>query len=126
MSGPEVAITRCDSAGLRILLGLALLMGTWLSLSPAPLPLPEVALADKCAHLVAFVLLAFLIDGSWPERGFDLPKWGSLLGYGVLIELLQTQVPNRVLSLGDIFADAAGLLLYGLVLLHGLRATRIR
>lgn len=121
-----MAITRCDSAGLRILLGLAVLITTGLALTPSPPTLPDVPQADKWAHLAAFVLLAALADGGWPNRGFDPRKWGSLLAFGLLLEVLQTQVPNRSFSVGDILADAAGLLLYGLLVLPALRAAGIR
>ena len=119
-------ITRCDCAGIRILLGLALLMGTWLALTPQPVELPDAPMMDKWAHLAAYLVLAFLLDASWPERGFDLPKWGFLLGYGLAIELLQAQIPNRMFSLGDLAANAAGVALYGFLVLRLLRRWGMR
>ena len=121
-----MAISRCDCAGLRILLGLALLITTWAALTPAPLALPDAPLADKWVHLAAFVALSFLVDASWPERTFDLPKGGFLLGYGVLLELAQSQVPGRMFSLADILADLAGIALYAVVLRRALRAAGVR
>jgi hypothetical protein len=99
-----------------MLLGLALVLITWMALTPQPVELPEAPLADKWGHFVAFLGLAFLVDASWPARGFDLPKWAPLLGYGLAIELIQSQIPNRNLSLGDFVADAAGVAAYALLL----------
>ena len=119
-------ITRCDCAGYRLLLGLALLLTTWFALTPAPLPLPDAPLADKWAHLAAFALLAFLVDASWPERPFDAPKWAWLLAYGLAIELLQSQIPNRMFSLGDFAANALGIAVYAFGLSLLLRRLGLR
>lgn len=119
-------ISRCDCAGFRLLLGLALVTATWFALTPQPVALPDIALADKWAHLLSYVVLAFLVDASWPEQGFDLRKWAFLFGYGVLIELIQGQIPNRFFSLGDIAANAAGIAVYAFALQRALRLGGIR
>jgi VanZ family protein len=119
-------ISRCDAAGFRLMLGLALVVVTWLALTPRPPQLPEVAFADKWTHLGTFLVLAFLADASWPDRGFDLPKWALLLGYGLAIELLQMRIGSRFFSLADLLADAMGIALYGAVVLRALRAVGIR
>ena len=49
---------------------------------------------------------------------FTLPKWSWLLLYGIAIELLQTQIPNRVFSVGDIVANTAGITLYAFGGMH--------
>jgi VanZ family protein len=121
-----MAISRTDTLGLRLLLGLALSLATWFALTPQPVTLPEVALADKWAHLATYLLLAFLVDASWPEPGFDWRKWGFLLAYGILIELIQVQLPNRFFSLADIVANATGIALYGFLIVPLLRACGIR
>ena len=119
-------ISRCDSAGFRLLLGLAFVIATWLALTPKPVALPDIALADKWAHLLTYVVLAFLVDASWPEQDFDWRKWTFLLGYGVLIELVQSQIPNRYFSLGDIAANAVGIALYAVAVQRALRLGGIR
>lgn len=119
-------ISRCDTAGFRLLLGLVLVAFTALALLPQPVALPDAPFADKWAHLAAYLVLAFLVDASWPERGFDLPKWGALLGYGIVIELLQSQIPSRMFSVGDIAANLAGIALYAFVVFRVLRAGGIR
>ncbi len=119
-------ISRCGTAGFRLLLGLALVVVTWLALTPRPPQLPEVAYADKWTHLGTFLVLAFLADASWPERGFDAPKWGLLIGYGLAIELVQMRIGSRFFSLADLLADTVGIALYGAVVLRALRAAGIR
>ena len=108
------------------MLGLALVVATWVALSPQPAALPDVPQADKWAHLLTYVLLAFLIDASWPDRPFDLSKWAWLLGYGLSIELIQSLIPNRMFSLADLLANAAGILIYAGGVLRGLRAIGVR
>jgi VanZ family protein len=119
-------ISRCNCAGFRLLLGLALVVATWLALSPQPVALPDAPLSDKWAHLLAYLVLAFLVDASWPDQRFTWPKWSSLLVYGLAIELLQTQIPNRVFSVGDMVANAAGVALYAFGALHLLRTLNWR
>jgi VanZ family protein len=110
-------ITPCNCAGLRLLLGLVLAITTWLSLTPQLMPLPNVALADKWAHLANYMLLALLVDASWPATGFDWRKWAALLVYGMAIELIQSKIPNRMFSLGDIGANLIGIGLYAFAIL---------
>ena len=107
-------INRCNSAGFRLILALALLVIAWQSLTPNPLPAAEVV-GDKLLHMVGFAVLGFLADGGWPDRPFDWRKFVPLGLYGVLIEGIQAWVPGRVASLADLAADAAGLALYGLI-----------
>ena len=102
-------------AGLfRLLLALALLLISWTTLTPSPLPLP--AGGDKLAHAGAFLLLAFLTDASWPTRPLDGRALTLLVLYGAGIELAQGGIPNRFMSLADLFANLAGLALYACLL----------
>lgn len=114
------------TAGFRLLLALAVTVTTWASLTPDPIPLPEGPQMDKWAHLAAYVVLALLVDFSWPDRGFDLSKWAGLLGYGIAIELIQSQVPNRMLSIADLAANTAGIALYAFLILRTLRVLGLR
>lgn len=70
---------------------------------------------DKAVHLLAFFALALLADFSWPARAFDAPKILLLLLYGVAIEFTQYFLGYRYFSLLDLGADAAGLLLYTVI-----------
>lgn len=119
-------ISRCNAAGFRIMLGLAMLIATWAALTPQPMQLPTLPFADKWTHLATYLVLSFLVDASWPERGFDAPKWGALLAYGLLIELVQTQIANRFFSLADLAANGVGIALYAFVVLRTLRARALR
>ena len=98
----------------RLALGFSLLLITWLAVLPSDTPLP--GQTDKLGHMLAFLLLAFLADFSFPGRRFDAVKIAPLLGYGLGLELLQSTLPHRIGSGADLLADAAGLLLYALLL----------
>ena len=94
---------------------------TWgllaLGLGIAALPsMPEVNIsnADKYMHALAFFGFAFLLDVS-DTRSFWRYKVPILLGYGLLIEIVQSFLPWRSADPWDWVADAAGVLLYWLV-----------
>ena len=119
-------ITRCNSAGFQILLGLALLIASIAMLSPKMTAELPFAHFDKLVHAASFLVLGFLADAGWPERGFVPAKYLSLLGYGIVIECLQHYIPNRGFDLLDILANGGGLALYGLAVLPLLRRHQIR
>jgi VanZ family protein len=121
-----VPTDNCNSAGARLLLGIALLATAYGMLSPQPVAELALPQGDKLAHLLSFLILAALADFSWPLSGFSPRKYLSLLGYGTALESVQYLIPTRSFELLDIAADAAGLALYGLVALPGLRKARIR
>lgn len=92
-----------------ILLAALLLVISYLALSPAPPPTLDSGL-DKLNHLLAFAALGFCAcfgaSTTWTRW-----LWGplGLLGYGVLIELLQSQLPPRSADWRDVLADALGI-----------------
>lgn len=98
----------------RLGLVLALLLATWMALTPSAPEMP--GQSDKLVHLLTFAALAFLADFAFPRRGFDAGKFLPLLGYGLGLELLQSTLPLRYGSTADLLADAAGLALYALLL----------
>lgn len=110
-----LGLSRCNQVGARLLLGLALLVVSYLALTPYPDDLQE-AVNDKLGHAIAFTLLALLVHASWPHRHFDWRLALPLLGYGIAIEGLQHFIPGRFPSLWDIVADGAGIGLYLLLL----------
>jgi VanZ family protein len=69
---------------------------------------------DKVSHLLAFYVLSLLADFSFPRHGSVLSKALALLGYGLLIEVVQYFIPYRTCSLLDLSADGAGIALYWL------------
>jgi len=85
--------------------------GVILYFSIAVLPGAE-AVSDKTMHLFAFFVLAaliyFSIQGS--KHAVLHAMLFSLL-YGIAMELMQTQIPWRTGSLGDVAADAIGIAL---------------
>ncbi len=67
---------------------------------------------DKANHGVAFFTLAGLAELGWPGRA-GLPwRLLSVLGYGVLIELMQALLPHRHGSVLDFAADVVGVMLW--------------
>jgi len=119
-------ITRCNAAGFRILLGLALMVATIAMLSPKPPDPVMFDWEDKLWHMLTFAVLAFLADAGWPDNGFVAVKYLPLFAYGVVIELLQQGIPNRFFDLYDILANTAGLVVYSLLILGLLRRLQIR
>ena len=71
---------------------------------------------DKVNHILAFYVLGFLADFSFPGKRFGLSKVLTILGYGLLIEVIQYFLPYRSFSLYDLAADTAGLAIYWLSL----------
>ena len=69
-------------------------------------------LNDKVNHVLAFYVLAFLADYSAPKLRFNLSKGLTILGYGLLIEVIQYFLPYRQFSLLDLAADGIGIAAY--------------
>jgi VanZ family protein len=78
------------------------------------------AVHDKLVHLLLYGVLGATL--SWAKRMSDrsVPHWALLslgLAYGVVDELHQRFVPNRVSSVDDLVADAIGLVIGYVVML---------
>lgn len=84
----------------------ALGLAAWLSLRPASTGqwFPG---QDKVLHMAVYATFYALGALAWQRPGWRLPV--LLFGYGLCIEALQALVPGRVTSLGDLFANGAGL-----------------
>ena len=108
-------VSRCNAAGARLALGLAMLIITSMALTPTPGEV-QLSVNDKLGHALAFLLLAFLSHASWPEIRFGWQQVVALLGYGLALEVIQYFIPNRYFSLLDMAADLAGILLYILLI----------
>ena len=100
--------------GFRGALFLAIVAITWLATTPLQVPIAE-DIHDKVSHIAAFLVLALLLDLSFPARRFGWAKAVTLLGYGVLIEVVQYFLPYRSFSLLDIVADGAGIAIYAIL-----------
>ena len=89
---------------------LALAVVSWFALAPQQ-TLPPVHLWDKLSHAMAFAGLMLLAKCGWKVMR-PLAITAGLLGYGLLIEVLQLWVPGRQFSWLDLVADAAGIACY--------------
>jgi VanZ family protein len=67
---------------------------------------------DKAKHILSFYALSFLADYSIPGARFNLGKGLAVLGYGLLIEVIQYFLPYREFSLFDLAADGIGIAAY--------------
>jgi VanZ family protein len=84
-----------------------------LILAATPLEYPVVSgINDKLNHIFAFFVLALLADFSFPEKKFISSVFFPLMGYGMVIEIIQHFLPYRMSSLFDVAADALGIALY--------------
>ena len=93
----------------------------YLATTSGPLPVPAMP-SDKANHLIAFLELTLLMRLGWPHlKSYYLIS--LLLGFGMLIELVQATLPYRDFSLADVVADAAGIAI-GLLIWPGLRKLR--
>ena len=113
---PIIALTRSGAITCRILLFLALLVTTYATTAELTHP-AATGVNDKFAHFGTFFILSLLADLSFQKRNFDWMVWVPLTFYGLLIEIIQYQIPYRSFSLLDWSADGGGILLYGLSML---------
>lgn len=67
---------------------------------------------DKANHLIAFLLLAWLVEGGWPGPELAWRRYGWLICYAFFIESIQYYLPEREASWFDLAADLLGLTLY--------------
>ena len=97
----------------KILLVLAIGVILWLALHPSP-PISGLQL-DKLNHLAAFFALALLTEYAFPSATVSALKLAPLLGFGLLIEVLQYWVGYRYFEWLDVAADAAGIVLFWVI-----------
>ena len=88
---------------------------SYLAFTPLRVPIIE-RTWDKLDHAAVFLALAFATDFSFPETKYRLGKILPLLGYGVMIEVIQHHLPYRHFDLFDVVADVVGLSLYAAIL----------
>lgn len=86
----------------------ALLLAAIAALSLLPLRGPELGIpaSDKLHHALAYTLLMLYFGQLAQSR---LRVVTGLFGYGIAIELLQSQLPPRSAELADLAANAAGI-----------------
>ena len=96
----------------KVLLVLAIGVILWLALSANPPRAAGLFDFDKLNHLAAFFVLAVLTEYAFPTLTDVALKLLPLLGFGMLIEVLQYWVGYRYFEWLDVVADLAGLLLF--------------
>ena len=97
----------------KVLLVLTIGIILWLALHPSP-PIAGLQF-DKFNHLAAFFVLALLAEYAFPSGKGEVLKLLPLLGFGMLIEMLQYWVGYRYFEWLDLIADASGIVLFWLV-----------
>lgn len=65
---------------------------------------------DKVGHLGSFFCLSYLTYLAFRPKWYWLSV--ILVGYAVLIELVQSRLPYRSASIGDVIADLTGIVLF--------------
>jgi VanZ family protein len=87
-----------------------MLLGTcWLAFEPHPPPVIDTGW-DKANHALAFSTLMLVGCRAFVgARRRELVPSLALLAYGVLIELVQAQIPGRDADWHDVVADTVGL-----------------
>ena len=96
----------------KILLVLAIGVILWLALSANPPNAGGLFDFDKLNHLAAFFVLAMLTEYAFPNITVAALKVLPLLGFGMLIEVLQYWVGYRFFEWLDVIADLAGVVLF--------------
>lgn len=92
----------------RLLAVVTVVAVSWLAFTPNPPPAADLGW-DKANHFTAFATLAFLGMQCLKPRG-SRPFWvlAAMLAFGVLIELVQSQIPGRDADAQDVLADMIG------------------
>lgn len=88
-----------------------------LSLSPSLPPTPAVPWADKLYHVIAYGILMLWFAQLYPKSRYG---WlaGGFIALGILLEILQSQLPVRSGDIWDVAANTLGTVLsWGLALL---------
>ncbi|TNF49488.1 VanZ family protein [bacterium] len=77
---------------------------------------------NNIIHFVEFATLGFFLTRAFENfdifsRMFDTIAWTTVicLGYGLMVELYQFTVPNRVFDTADLAMDASGALIGSLI-----------
>ncbi|HKK56118.1 VanZ family protein [Marinobacter sp.] len=78
----------------------------YLATTSQPYPVPSLQ-HDKINHLLAFIQLTVVSRLAWPDLSRTWIALG-VIGFGLVIELTQAQLPYREFSLLDLAADGAG------------------
>lgn len=95
---------------IRAVLLVALILITWVALTPQPPESTNLFGWDKANHCAAFFVLALLADYATSRKAY-LP-WLGLVIYGIGIEFVQGWFGYRFFEISDIIADTIGIVIY--------------
>jgi len=95
----------------RGMLIIAVCMITYMAMTHRHLPVID-DLHGNLNHILAFYILALLIDFAFPDKLSVLAKLALLLIYGFAIEVIQGQFTERTFSMIDVLANLIGITLY--------------
>ncbi len=70
--------------------------------------LPETGISDKLGHFAAYGALALLASLAYAEGTIRRRLMIALVLYGALLEGLQSFIPGRFFSIGDMIANGGG------------------
>lgn len=89
-----------------------MLLGTcWLAFDPHPPPGMDTGW-DKANHALAFASLMLVGGRAFVRaRRRDLALGLALLAFGIVIELVQSQIPGRDADWHDVVADTVGIVI---------------
>lgn len=90
----------------RAILVISALAILYLATTSEPYPIPS-SQNDKLNHLMAFIQLTIVSRLAWPGLSRIWIALG-VLGFGLVIEITQAQLPYREFSLLDLATDGAG------------------
>ena len=110
--GAKMSVSSRTAIAFRVAFTVGVAAIVWLATTKPEYEVME-QINDKVSHILAFVALSFLLDYSFPNRGFSIGDAMALLGFGLLIECIQYFIPYRTCSILDLGADGIGIALYG-------------
>lgn len=122
MSSPPAA-DRLARHCLALAFWLPLTVCTYLALTPSP-PEPVLRFSDVVLHAAAFTYLTFALGLAYPGLRLSSVLWW-MLGYGLVLEVVQSFEPTRSAEIKDLLVDGAAILA-GLGLLRGAGAASRR
>ena len=96
----------------RLVLAFTVAFISWQATIQNVIELPPLMNNDKILHYCAFGVLAFLLDYAFPRSRFGFAKIMVLILYGLGIEYVQSFLPYRSASAGDLYADILGICTY--------------
>jgi len=103
---------------------LAIILVGIVSLVPAS-QIVDTGMWDKAGHAAAYGLLSTLGLSAYPSQPARFKTMAGLFAYGMAVEFLQSYVPGRMSSVGDIAANLVGILC-GFLLIHSFQIMRSR